>query len=77
MNARKYGRSTLPGLISAPYQPELRLRDKKKAAVKSKLQGCAKCGAAHVTLRKVKEGYGRDTTEFLLCPRCYERRKHK
>lgn len=77
MNAGKYGSSILPGVFSAPYQPELWLKGKKKAAVKSKLQGCAKCGAAHVTLRKVKEGFGRDVQEFLLCPRCYERRKHR
>lgn len=67
-----------PMIPLAPYQPQaIGYSGRKKSAVRGKAVGCAKCGAVRVTLRKVKEGYGKDQKEFLLCPKCYEKGGYK
>ena len=67
-----------PVLPTAPYQPQpMTMGSSKRSAVKGKVVGCSKCGAAHVTLRKAKEGFGKDKREFLLCPKCYEKGGYK
>lgn len=67
-----------PVIPTGPYQLQpLAFGGGKKSAVKGKSVGCTKCGAGRVTLRKVKEGYGKNQKEFLLCPKCYEKGGYK
>lgn len=72
MNKRLYGLLSLPMVINGPYHvQELKFNGRKKSTVRGRRVGCDKCGASRCTLRKLKVGFGLDSKERLLCPKCY------
>lgn len=72
MNKRLYGLLSLPMVFDGPYSTQgMKMGSSKRTPVRGRLVGCDKCGASRYTLRKLKVGFGRDSKERLLCPKCY------
>ena len=62
----------IPMMFDGPYSTQgMKMGSSKRTPVRGRQVGCGKCGASRCTLRKLKVGFGRDSKERLLCPKCY------